>query len=134
MTTTSTLRRATVTTVLAGTAVLVAAPAYAGVGQQDNGGPAAGARSKAQVEHDERTSGTGSTTGLSPNVKTRLGRMEHAFHDPQPAPPTPTRDPSGPSSVAGAVLAVLGGTLVAGAAGFTVYRFRHHGPVGAATT
>jgi hypothetical protein len=31
------------------------------------------------------------------------------------------------------VLALLGGTLVAGAAGFTVYRFRHQGPVGAAT-
>ena len=40
---------------------------------------------------------------------------------------------SDPSSVPVTVLALLGGGLVAGAAGFTVYRFRHHGPVGAAT-
>lgn len=32
-----------------------------------------------------------------------------------------------------ALLAFLGGGLVTGAAGFTVYRYRHHGPVGAAT-
>ena len=31
------------------------------------------------------------------------------------------------------VLALLGGSLVVGAAGFTVYRFRHHGPTEAAT-
>jgi hypothetical protein len=133
MTPTSTLRRATVATVLAGTAVLAAAPASAGVGPQERGGPAAGARSKAQVEHDERTAGTRSTTGLSPNVKSRVERMEGATHDPQPAPPTPTSDPSGPSSVPAALLALLGSTLVAGAAGYTVHRFRHHGPVGATT-
>jgi cobalamin biosynthesis Mg chelatase CobN len=40
---------------------------------------------------------------------------------------------SDPSSVPVTVLALIGGTLVAGAAGYTVYRFRHHGPVGAAT-
>ena len=42
-------------------------------------------------------------------------------------------DSSDPSSVPVTLLALLGGGLVAGAAGFTVYRFRHHGPVGAAT-
>ena len=57
------------------------------------------------------------------------------MRDPQPAPQPAgsTSNPSDPSSVPVTVLALLGGTLVAGAAGFTVYRFRHHGPVGAAT-
>ena len=50
-----------------------------------------------------------------------------------PQPAGSTSNPSDPSSVPVTVLALLGGGLVAGAAGFTVYRFRHHGPVGAAT-
>ena len=54
------------------------------------------------------------------------------MRDPQPAP-QPAGSTSDPSSVPVTLLALLGGTLVAGAAGFTVYRFRHHGPVGAAT-
>ena len=123
-TTTNTTRRAATTVVLAGAAVLVAAPAFAGVPPEDTGS----ARSQTNAQ-------AGSTGGLSPSNKTRFDRMDRAMRDPQPAPQPAgnTSNPSDPSSVPVTVLALLGGTLIAGAAGFTVYRFRHHGPMGAAT-
>ncbi len=77
----------------------------------------------------------GATGGLSAQTRSKVEQMERAIHDPQSAtqPAGNTSNPSDPSSVPVTVLALLGGTLIAGAAGFTVYRFRHHGPVGAAT-
>ena len=128
-TTNTTARRVATTVVLSGAAVLVAAPAFAGVPPEDTG--SGSTQTNAQA---------GSTGGLSPNNKTRFDRMDRAMRDPQRAPqPAPqpagtTSNPSDPSSVPVTVLALLGGGLVvAGAAGFTVFRFRHHGPVGAAT-
>ena len=132
-TTRTTVRRAATTAVLAGAAVLTAAPAFAGVPPEDTGAGAAASPNKAQVEHQERA---GTSGGLSAQtVKARVEQMERAARDPQPAPQPAgsTSHPSDPSSVPVTVLALLGGTLVAGAAGFTVYRFRHHGPIGAAT-
>ena len=123
-TTNTTARRVATTVVLAGAAVLVAAPAFAGVPPEDTGS----ARSQTNAQ-------AGSTGGLSPSNKTRFDRMDRAMRDPQPAPQPAgnTSNPSDPSSVPATVLALLGGTLIAGAAGFTVYRFRHRGPMGAAT-
>ena len=123
-TTNTTARRVATTVVLSGAAVLVAAPAFAGVPPEDTGS----ARSQTNAQ-------AGSTGGLSPSNKTRFDRMDRAMRDPQPAPQpaSNTSNPSDPSSVPVTVLALLGGTLIAGAAGFTVYRFRHHGPMGAAT-
>ena len=132
-TTHSTVRRAATTAVLAGAAVLTAAPAFAGVQPDDTGtGPAASQPNKAQVEHQESTSVSG---GLSAQTKAQVEQMERASRDARLArrPASNTSNPSDPSSVPVTVLALLGGTLVAGAAGYTVYRFRHHGPVGAAT-
>jgi len=132
-TTHTAVRRAVTTAVLAGAAVLTAAPAFAGVPPEDTGaGSAAAQPNKAQVEHQENV---GATAGLSAQTKAKVEQMERAMRDPQPAPQPAgsTSNPSDPSSVPVTLLALLGGTLVAGAAGFTVYRFRHHGPVGAAT-
>jgi hypothetical protein len=193
-TTHTTLRRVATTAVLAGAAVLTAAPAFAGVPPEDTGAGSAASPNKAQVEHRERAGVSG---GLSAQtVKARVEQMERAARDPQPAAvavPEPPSAPyaarqqayldalaraaqvtaaepaarsafsaqqlayaehlehaaqaarvdvasgqraaatSDPSSVPVSVLALLGGGLVAGAAGYTVYRFRHHGPVGAAT-
>jgi hypothetical protein len=113
----------------AGAAVLAAAPAFAGVRPEDTAtGSAASQPNKAQVEHEESTGAFG---GLTTQTKAKVEQMERAMRDPQPA--GNTSDPSNPSSVPVTVLALLGGTLVAGAAGYTVYRFRHHGQVGAAT-
>ena len=127
---THTVRRVATTAVLAGAAVLTAAPAFAGVPPEDTGpGSAASQTKKAQVEHEEKTGAAG---GLSAQTKAQLEHMERAMRDQQPAP-QPAGSTSNPSSVPVTVLALLGGGLVAGAAGFTVYRFRHHGPVGAAT-
>jgi hypothetical protein len=122
MTTTThpTARRAATTVLLAGAAVLVAAPAFAGVPPEDTG--SAGRQTNAQAGIDD------------PSAKTRvkLEQMEREMRD-RMTDPQPASDPSDPSSVPVTVLALLGGSLVAGAAGFTVYRFRHHGPISAAT-
>jgi hypothetical protein len=187
-TTRTTVRRVAATAVLAGAAVLVAAPAFAGVPPEDTGAGSAASPNKAQVEHRERAGASGG--GLSAQtVKARVEQMERAMGDLQPADVAapsapysaqeqvylaaltraaqvtaarsafsaqqrayaehlelaaqaarvdvtsgqPAAATSDPSSVPVTVLALLGGGLVAGAAGFTVYRFRHHGPVGAAT-
>jgi hypothetical protein len=126
----TTVRRVVTTAVLGGAAVLVAGPAFAGVPPEDTGaGTAASQPNKAQVEHVERASAVG---GVSAQTKAKVEQMERAARDTQPAP-QPAGSTSDPSSVPVTVLALLGGTLVAGAAGYTVYRFRHHGQVGAAT-
>ena len=128
-TTHTTVRRVATTAVLGGAAVLVAGPAFAGVPPENPGAGTAAWETKAQIEHKERTSVVG---GLSAHTKAKVEQMERAMRDPQPAP-QPAGSTSDPSSVPVTLLALLGGTLVAGAAGFTVYRFRHHGPIGAAT-
>ena len=115
----------------AGAAVLAADPGFAGVPEDAGAGPAA-SPNKAQVEHQESAGVSG---GMSAQTKAKVEQMERAARDQQPAsrPAGSSSNPSDPSSVPGTMLALLGGTLVAGAAGYTVYRFRHHGPVGAAT-
>jgi hypothetical protein len=139
-TTTSTaVRRATAGAVLSVAAILTAAPAYAAPAPEAPVADSSSQHSKAAIERAERTHGTYRTSGtpgvLSAQVKAQIEHMEQATIDGQPAaqtPSSPTPD-SDPSSVPVTVLALIGGTLVAGAAGYTVYRFRHHGPVGAAT-
>ena len=128
-TTHTTVRRVATTAVLGGAAVLVAGPAFAGVPPENPGAGTAVSETKTQIEHKERTSVVG---GLSAHTKAKVEQMERAMRDPQPAP-QPAGSTSDPSSVPVTLLALLGGTLVAGAAGYTVYRFRHHGPMGAAT-
>jgi hypothetical protein len=137
-TTNTTVRRAATTVVLAGAAVLVAAPAFAGVPPEDTGSDTAASQTKTQIEHRESPHGLDSRSGyggLPAQTKAKVEQMERAMRDPQPAPQPAgsTSNPSDPSSVPVTVLALLGGTLIAGAVGFTVYRFRHHGPMGAAT-
>jgi hypothetical protein len=131
-TTHTTVRRVATTAVLAGAVVLTAAPAFAGVPPEDTGTGPAAAQTKAQVEHEENAGASG---GVSAQTKAKVEQMERAARDAQlaPQPAGNTSSPSDPSSVPVTVLALLGGTMVAGAAGYTVYRFRHHGPVGAAT-
>lgn len=102
---------------LAGIALFAAAPAYAHVAPDDSsaaGTSTGGNANKAQIEHQE------GTPALRPPLppKTSVGTSSN---------------PSDPSSVPTILLAVVGGTLVAGGAGFTVYRIRHTQPVGAAT-
>jgi hypothetical protein len=122
----TTVRRAATTAVLAGAAVLVAGPAFAGVPPEDAGAVSATSQIKTQVEN---------AGGMSAQTRSKVEQMERAIQDPQSAtkPAGNTSNPSDPSSVPVTVLALLGGTLIAGAAGYTVYRFRHHGAVGAAT-
>jgi hypothetical protein len=126
-TTHTTVRRVATTAVLAGAAVLTAAPAFAGVAPEDTG--SGGTQTTAQG------GSAGATAGMSAQTRSKVEQMEQAMRGPQlaPQPASSTSNPSNPSSVPMTVLALLGGTLVAGAAGYTVYRFRHHGPVGAAT-
>jgi hypothetical protein len=124
----TTVRRVATTAVLAGAAVLVAAPAFVGAPPEANGAVSATSQIKTQVGN------VGASSGLSAQTRAKLEQMEQAMRVPQPAGSTSNpSDPSDPSSVSATVLALIGGTLVAGAAGFIVYRFRHHGPVGAAT-
>ena len=138
-TTFTTTRRAATTAVLLGAAALVAAPAYAQVAPVDMSGDTTAVQSaehptKAQVEHDEASGGA--TVGGSGQVsKAKIEQLERAMRDSKPVPQTPGGTPvdSDPSSIPVTVLVLLGGGLAAGAAGYTVYRFRHHGPVGAAT-
>jgi hypothetical protein len=113
-TTHTTVRRVATTVVLAGAVVLTATPAFARVAPVDIG------------------AGSDATAGPSTQISAKVEQMERAMRDQQPAQPSPGGT-SNSSSVPVSVLALLGGGLVAGAAGFTVYRFRHHGPVSAAT-
>jgi hypothetical protein len=133
----TTVRLAATTAVLAGAAVFTAAPSYAGPAPEAptttaSVGPSSTQVSKAQTEHDELIAGS---PGMAAQVQAKIEAMERAQQDPQPAAKSGTGSSgsSDPSSVPVTVLVLLGGGLVAGAAGFTVYRFRHHGRVGAAT-
>jgi hypothetical protein len=131
------VRRAASTAVATSAVVLAATPAYAFIAPEE---PVAGSstsqrteqRGKAQIEHDERMAGS---NGVQPQVKAKIEAMERAQLEPQPASGAAreSSDPAGPSSTPIAVWLLLGGGLVTGAAGYTVYRFRHDGPVRAAT-
>jgi hypothetical protein len=92
-------------------------------------------RASATTESNAQLGNVVVTGGMSAQTRAKVQQMERAMRDPQPGtqPAGSTSDPSNPASAPVTLLALLGGTLVAGAAGFTVYRFRHHGPVGAAT-
>ena len=136
-TTRTAVRLAATTAVLAGAAVFTAAPSYAGPPPEDPAADSstsqgAGQSSQTQIEHDKTIAGS---PGMSAQIKAKIEAMERAQSGqrPAPGPANNTSDSSDPSSVPVTLLALLGGGLVAGAAGFTVYRFRHHGPVGAAT-
>ena len=134
-TTSTTVRRAAATVVLAGAALLAAGPAFAGPAPEDTIADTSAQQSKAPVETEGSAAGSGVTGGLSPQVKAKLEAMERATGDrPPAAQPPPSNIPdSDPSSVPLIVLALLGVSAVSGAAGYTVYRYRHHGHVGAAT-
>jgi hypothetical protein len=124
-----TLHRAGATAVLAGVAVLAAAPAYAGPYPVGGTMPdLSGRQSQAQGEPGQGPAGT--TGPSSPRVREREAQQDLV---PSAKPDTRTPEPSDPSSVPLSVLALLGSSLVVGAAGFTVYRFRHHGSAEAAT-
>jgi len=136
-TTRTTVRLAATTAILAGAAVFTAAPSYAGpppeapaAGSSTSEG--AGQSSEAQIEHNGTIAGN---PGMIAQIKAKIEAMERAQGGQRPnsVPANNISDSSDPSSVPVTLLALLGGGLVAGAAGFTVYRFRHHGPVGAAT-
>ena len=68
---------------------------------------------------------------MTSSTRPRPRRPRRAQAPSQPATRTPDR--SDPSPVPVTVFALLGGSLVLGAAGFTVYRYRHHGAAGTAT-
>ena len=136
-TTYTTVRLAATTAVLAGAAVFTAAPSYAGPPPENptadsSTAQGSGQASKAQIEHDGTIAGS---PGMTAQIKAKIEAMERAQSGPRPASDSGTGSSgsSDPSSVPVTVLVLLGGGLAAGAAGFTVYRFRHHGPVGAAT-
>lgn len=143
--------------ILAGAASL-AVPEYAGLVRGDASSDTVTAQlarhypSSARVERDERADTAGGSAALA-----SLDKAQRAMRDKRPASPAPsdlspadlahyrrhyalqtragnTSHPSDPASVPVTVLALLGGGLAAGAAGYTVARFRHHGPVGPATT
>jgi hypothetical protein len=93
-------------------------------------------KSSVAIEHHGGTAGSGvSAGGVSAQVTAKLQAMERATQDHRSATQTPSspRPDSDPSSVPVILLTLMGGWLIVGAAGFTVYRFRHHGPVGTAT-
>ena len=130
------IRLAASTALVAGTAVLTATPSYAGPAPEDptptaSIGQASPQVNKPQTEHDELIVGS---PGMAAQVQAKIEAMERAQQDPQASESnTGSSGSSDPSSVPITVLVLLGGGLAAGAAGYTVYRFRHHGPVGAAT-
>lgn len=132
-TSSSTVHRAAVSAALSGAAVVLAvAPAYAGPFPVDGTPDLGGRQSRAQGEH-----GTGTVGPASPRVRERRAQLPDAQPQPSAQPPTQpatrTPDRSGPSDVPVTVIVLLGGTLLLGATGFSVYRYRHHGPAGAAT-
>jgi len=108
-------RRAAAFALIAATAVISAGPATATVAPE----PA-----------------TVLASEVSPS-KARIEHLEQQLRDAETAPLSPygrsVDDPSDPSSVPLTALALLGGGLVTAAAGFSVYRFRHHANVGPST-
>lgn len=145
MNTSRIIRRVALTTAVAGAAALTAGPALAKPGPIDYGSlqqsaPSAEHASKAQVEHEEATLTTTTTTaGLAQQIKARVEQLERATADQNRAGQPTQHDQTGSSGSSvpgGAALALLGVALAAGAGGVVVYRFRHHdtdGRVGAAT-
>jgi hypothetical protein len=142
-TTTTAARLAVGTALLAGAAVLTVGPAFAGPVPEDpvsdgdsaeQAAPGSGGR-WVPNESAYRYDSQGRSDGMSPQVKAHAEQIERALRDaaPESRPANNTSDSSDLSSVPVTLLGLLGGGIVAGAAGYTVYRFRHHGPVGAAT-
>ena len=81
------------------------------------------------------SAGAGPSGPVPPSVQSKIEVMERAAQE-QPA--VPENRPSGgqdsdPASIPLVAATLLAGGLVAAGAGYTVYRLRHHGPVGAAT-
>ena len=134
---TTRVRAGLATTVLAGTAVLVAAPAYAAVAPEAPGSVQAATLSKAQIEHYEVTEKDWTPApGLSAQTKAQIERLERAAQEQESGTSTGTPGSSSSdddSSVPVTLLLVASGAAVAGAAGLTVYRIRHHGPMSPAT-
>jgi len=131
-TTKNTIRRAAALSVLTGAAVLAAAPAHAGPNPEVS--VPGGHQSRVAVD-GHLSAGVGPFGPVPPSVQSKIDVMERAAQE-QPA--VPETRPSGgqdsdPSSVPLVAATLLAGGLVAGGAGYTVYRFRHHGTVGAAT-
>jgi hypothetical protein len=127
------VQRAAAVSLLTGVAVLAAGPAHAGPNPE---APAVVGGHQSRVAVDGHlAAGPAVPSGVSPNVRSRLEVMERASQGRwavREEPATGTQD-SDPSSVPLLMLTLLSGGLVTGAAGYTVYRFRHHGPVEAAT-
>lgn len=94
---------------------------------------------KAAIEHQERVTTGSSVPGVpSAQTKAQIEMLERAAAQQEAAATTgassSSSDDGDDVSVPLTVLALLGGGLITGAAGtYTVYRTRHHGPVGAAT-
>ncbi len=125
--------RVTTTAVLAGAALLVGAPAYARVAPDETTATGPSPTQPASATAEIGNQGT-TAESSAPVVRVNVQRMARAMNDPQPAKSTSNRsDPRDPSSVPVTVLALFGGSLAVVGAGFTVYRFRHHDPIGAAT-
>ena len=131
-TTQNTIRRAAALSVLTGAAVLAAAPAHAGPNPEVS---VPGAHQSRVAVDGHLSAGAGPSGPVPPSVQSKIEVMERAAQE-QPA--VPESRPSGgqdsdPASNPLVAATLLAGGLVAGGAGYTVYRLRHHGPVGAAT-
>ena len=149
---TTRVRAGLATTVLAGTAVLVAAPAYAAVAPEEPSSALQVSQpNKAQIEHEENLAKGGqpsqsvidhysvtvedTTPQLGAQTKAQIEQLERAAREQENS----TSGTSGGTSsdddtnVPVAWLVLASGAAVAGAAGFTVYRIRHNGPMSPAT-
>jgi hypothetical protein len=131
-TTQNTIRRAAALSVVTGAAVLAAAPAYAGPNPEVS---IPGAHQSRVAVDGHLSAGAGPSGPVPPSVQSKIEVMERAAQE-QPA--VPENRPSGgqdsdPASIPLVAATLLAGGLVAAGAGYTVYRLRHHGPVGAAT-
>lgn len=128
----STVPRAAAVSLLSGAAVLAAAPAHAAPNPE---APVAGGHQSRVAVDGHLAAGPG-VSGVSPEVQSKIEIMERASQGRWavvPEQPASGTQDSDPSSLPLVMLTLLSGGVVTGAAGFTVYRFRHHGPVGAAT-
>jgi hypothetical protein len=128
----NTIRRAAALSVLSGAALLAAAPAHAGPNPES---PVTGGHQSRVAVDGHLSAGDGPSGPVPPSVQSKIEVMERATPE-QPA--VPETQPSGgqdsdPAAVPLVAATLLAGGLVAGGAGYTVYRLRHHGPVGAAT-
>ena len=153
---TTRVRAGLATTVLAGTAVLVAAPAYAAVAPEEptfkaqqpsqsvidhysvtvqdarSSSSANGLQTKAAIEHEERVA-QGSTPGLTTQTKAQIEQLERAAREQESSSTGTSGGSSSDNDVPVTVLVLASGAAVLGAAGLTVYRIRHNGPMSPAT-